>query len=98
MQVHLKQQDDGIVHYCIIARGSGCSTTEDAAALRNFFTLDTKLSEVGKAWSQDARYRAVAPYFQGVHCLRRTVCSWSVQDISEKQRLTASVLRNGAMP
>ena len=64
-QFHLRQVDTGTVHYRVVARGQACSPSGDAAALRNFFTLDTKLAEVGRKWSQDARFRAVAPHFQG---------------------------------
>ena len=64
-QVHLKQAEDGVVSYHVIARGQDAPSQDDAAVLRDYFTLETSLSGLSQGWTADARFRSVYPYFTG---------------------------------
>jgi 8-oxoguanine DNA glycosylase, N-terminal domain len=67
LQFKLRQEADD-VSYAVLARGDGAHPAGDAAALRDYFNLDTLLSPLAAGWAAaDKRFRDVHPYIPGMH-------------------------------
>lgn len=70
-QVRIRQLDED-VHYRVIARGTGASPADDAAALADYFNLSHSLSALAPGWTAACpRYAAVAPHLPGARMLRQ---------------------------
>ncbi|GLC39594.1 hypothetical protein PLESTB_000809200 [Pleodorina starrii] len=60
------------VRYRVLARGRDASSADDAAVLRDYFNLDTRLSQLATGWAAScSRFRDVSPHFPGARMLRQ---------------------------
>ena len=65
LQFKLRQEVDDVA-YVVLARGDGAHPAGDAAALRDYFNLDTRLAPLAAGWAEaDKRFRDVYPYIPG---------------------------------
>lgn len=69
--VQLKQLDNDVV-WRTVARGPLAPEQEDAAVMREYFNLDTQLSELSAEWSKrDDRFRRISPCIPGARMLQQ---------------------------
>lgn len=67
----LRQEADDVA-YTVLARGKGADPAGDAAALREYFNLGTRLAPLAEGWAAaDKRFRDVQPYIPGARVLRQ---------------------------
>ncbi len=65
LQFTLRQQPDDVV-YTVLARGADAPTDGDAAALRDYFNLGSRLAPLAAGWAAaDKRFRDVHPHIPG---------------------------------
>lgn len=65
LQFTLRQQADDVV-YTVLARGADAPTDGDAAALRDYFNLGSRLAPLAAGWAAaDKRFRDVHPHIPG---------------------------------
>jgi 8-oxoguanine DNA glycosylase, N-terminal domain len=96
LQFKLRQEADNVA-YLVLARGDGAHPAGDAAALRDYFNLDTRLAPLAADWAAaDTRFRDVYPYIPGAcwaqtldfnPCMQRQCCSLSCVSRVRGQRL-----------
>lgn len=68
-QFTLRQQPDDVV-YRVLARGVDAPTGGDAAALRDYFNLGSRLAPLAAGWAAaDKRFRDVHPHIPGGRAL-----------------------------
>ncbi len=65
LQFRLRQEADDVA-YAVLARGADTPPAGDAAALRDYFNLDSQLAPLAAGWATaDKRFRDVHPYILG---------------------------------